>query len=87
MTKVALRAGSTEEFRELRSPYGGEVIAEVEQADAALVDRVLARQTALFADRAQRLPHHERAAILRRAARLAESRLEDLALQVAREGG
>lgn len=87
MTKVALRAGSTEEFREVRSPYGGEVIAEVEQADAALVDRVLARQTALFADRAQRLPHHERAAILRRAARLAESRLEDLALQVAREGG
>ena len=87
MTKVTLRAGSTGEFREVRSPYGGEVIAEVEQADAALVDRVLARQTALFADRPRWLPHHERAAILRRAARLAESRLEDLALQVAREGG
>ena len=87
MTKVALKAGSTGEFREVRSPYSGEVIGEVEQGDAGLIDAVLTRQAAMFADRSQHLPHHERAAILRRAARLAEDRFDDLALQAASEGG
>jgi acyl-CoA reductase-like NAD-dependent aldehyde dehydrogenase len=87
MRDEALRVGSSGDRREVRSPYGGEVIATVEQADAAVVEQVLARQHALFADRSAHLPHHERAAILRRAARLAEDRAEDLAMQVAREGG
>lgn len=87
MTKVALKSGSTGDFREVRSPYSGEVLAEVEQADEAMIDAVLTRQQALFTDLDGHLPHHERAAILRRAARLAEERFEELALQAASEGG
>ena len=87
MTKVALKSGSTSDFREVRSPYSGEVLAEVEQADEAMIDAVLIRQQALFADLDGHLPHHERAAILRRAARLAEERFDELALQAASEGG
>ncbi len=87
MTMVALKAGSTGDIREVRSPYSDETIAEVEQADAAVVDAALTRQAALFADRSRRLPHHERADILRRTARLAADRAEGLAMQVAREGG
>lgn len=87
MSEIALRAGSTGTTAEVREPYGGGMLATVELADAAVVDQVLTRQAALFADRRQHLPHHERAAILRRAAGLASGRAEELAMQVAREGG
>jgi acyl-CoA reductase-like NAD-dependent aldehyde dehydrogenase len=87
MREEALRVGSTGTWREVRSPYGGEVVARVEQADAAVIDVVLARQVERFADRRAWLPHHERAAVLRRAADLARGRAEELALQIAREGG
>ncbi|HUG83362.1 MAG TPA: aldehyde dehydrogenase family protein [Euzebya sp.] len=87
MTEIALRAGSTGTSGEVRSPYSGEVVGTVELADAAVVDQVLTRQRALFTDRSAHLPHHERAAILRRAAALAADRADDLAMQVAREGG
>ncbi len=87
MDEVPLRTGSTGTYREVRSPWSGAVVATVEQADATVVADVLARQTALFADRSRHLPHHERAAILRRAAALAADRAEELALQVAQEGG
>ena len=87
MMRVALKAGSTGEHREVRSPFSGEVIAEVEQGDEALIDAVLTHQQALFDDLDGHLPHHERAAILRRAAALVADRAEDLALQAASEGG
>ncbi|MGI9018248.1 MAG: aldehyde dehydrogenase family protein [Euzebya sp.] len=87
MVKVALKAGSTGDFREVRSPYSGEVIAEVEQADSEVIQNVLSSQHELFGDRSRWLPHHERAAILKRAAGLAADQAEDLALQIAGEGG
>lgn len=87
MTEVALRGGSTGQLADVRSPFSGEVVGRVELADAAVVDAVLARQAALFADRSRWLPAHERSAILRRAGELAADRAEPLAMQVAREGG
>ncbi|WP_370325358.1 aldehyde dehydrogenase family protein [Euzebya sp.] len=85
--RIPLRVGSTGDWAEVRSPFSGDVVGEVELADATVVDQVLGVQRALFTDRARHLPHHERAAILRRAAALAADRAEALALQVALEGG
>ena len=77
----------TGEFREVTSPYSGEVLAEVEQADAEAIRHVLDLQTGLLDERANWLPLHERTAILRRTAALMSDRAEELAKGIASEGG
>lgn len=79
-------AGSRE-FRPVHAPYSGEVIAEVERADAAAAGAALDAAASLFADRSTWLPVHERIGILRRAAAAMAARDEELALQIALEGG
>ncbi|MGH9246687.1 MAG: aldehyde dehydrogenase family protein [Acidimicrobiales bacterium] len=80
-------AGGGREVAEVRSPYRGEVIAEVEQADLAACEHALELQTALFRQRDAWLPAHERIGILRRAAALIAERREELARLIALEGG
>lgn len=65
------------------SPYSGEVLADLPLADEAVLDHALD----VAAGCGRPLPLHERCAILRRAAGLLSARAEELALQVAREGG
>ena len=72
---------------EVTAPFDGSVIGTVPQADAVAVEHALARAHALFRDRDAWIPKPERIAILRRAARIIESRKDELALQAAREGG
>ena len=69
------------------SPWDGRILAEVETADAAGVERALANAHALFADRDAWLPPARRIEILARVADAMEARQEDLALEAAREGG
>ena len=69
------------------SPYSREVVAEVEQADAAALHQALACQAALFADHDAWLAPHERIGILRRAAGIMDGRRDELARQIALEGG
>jgi len=66
--------------------YSGETIGEVPIADAAAVDRAVARAHAAFSAWSA-TPAHRRSAILRRAAELIEVRTNDLAALIAREAG
>ena len=47
----------------VRAPYGGEALGEVEQADAAALERALELQSGLLRERAG-LATHERIAVL-----------------------
>ena len=72
---------------EVRSPYTSDVVAEVELLDGDGMAHAL--KTAREASRRKRhgLPGHERAAILRRLAKLIQDNHEELSLLIAREGG
>ncbi len=72
---------------EVTAPFDGSVIGTVPQADAAAVEDALAGAHALYRDRDAWIPMPNRIEILRRAARIIDSRKNDLALQAAREGG
>lgn len=72
---------------EVRAPYDGKLLAELPVSTEAEVEAAFAIAHALFRDRRRWLPKIERVAILRRAAAIARSRREALALQVASESG
>ena len=72
---------------EVRSPYSGEVVGEVDLASREEADRLLGEALALFADRKRWLPAHRRIEVLRRAAALARDERERFASLIAREGG
>ncbi|MFM9281546.1 aldehyde dehydrogenase family protein [Paenibacillus jiagnxiensis] len=78
------RQVETKEYRTLRSPYSGEVIAEVAEAAAEDVDAAV--QAAAEAKSAMRaLPAHRRAAILEKLAVLLEERKDEAARLIALE--
>jgi acyl-CoA reductase-like NAD-dependent aldehyde dehydrogenase len=78
------RQVETKEYRTLRSPYSGEVIAEV--AEAAPEDVDAAVQAAAEAQSAMRaLPAHRRAAILEKLAALLDERKQEAARLIALE--
>jgi acyl-CoA reductase-like NAD-dependent aldehyde dehydrogenase len=66
--------------------YSGETIGEVPVADAAAVDRAVARAREAFPAWSA-TPAHRRSAILRRTAEIVESRKNELATLIAREAG
>ncbi|MDH3626473.1 MAG: aldehyde dehydrogenase family protein [Acidobacteriota bacterium] len=71
----------------VHSPYSGEVVAEVEELDAAGMTRAIDAAVAAFRKNRAGLPAHERQAILSRLAELLHGRHEELSLLIAREGG
>lgn len=87
LLRVPGTSGGTGTFAEVRSPYHGDVLAEVELADAATVDAALDGQVGLFRDRDAWLPASQRIEVLKRAVGLLRERREHLAHQIASEGG
>ncbi|HIG57648.1 MAG TPA: aldehyde dehydrogenase family protein [Candidatus Handelsmanbacteria bacterium] len=73
------------EYQEVVSPYTGEVIAEVEQADDAAVEAGLVQAEETF--KAGVLPPYQRADILHNLAAQMKDRHEELSLTIAQEGG
>jgi len=74
------------EYAPLYAPYSGEPIAEIPQADGAMVEQaVTAAEEAAKVMR--KMPAYQRAAILEKVARLFEERLEEAARIVALEAG
>ena len=69
------------------SPYDRSSIGTLPEADEAHCMSVLEQSHALYEQRDQWLPKHERVAILSRLAELVSQRREQLTLQAAREGG
>lgn len=62
-------------------------IMEIETDDAAALERKLQAAEKVFRDRDSWLKPHQRIAILRKLAALMEGKRDDLAMQIAREGG
>tara|TARA_B110000438_G_scaffold225489_1_gene219549 strand:+ start:79 stop:1503 length:1425 start_codon:yes stop_codon:yes gene_type:complete len=88
VTRYALQAAGIKgsgEYQEVVSPYTGEVIAEVEQADDAAVEAGLAQAEETF--KAGVLPPYQRADILHNLAAQMKDRHEELSLTIAQEGG
>ena len=88
VTRYALQAAGIKgsgEYQEVVSPYTGEVIAEVEQADDAAVEAGLVQAEEAF--KAGVLPPYQRADILHNLAAQMKDRHEELSLTIAQEGG
>ena len=69
------------------SPYDGNCVGSVETIDSAGAEQALKNMTAVFRDRQQWLPAHERIGILERAALLMQERAEQLIRLAVAEGG
>src|SRR5271169_1697666 len=82
-----MNMGSSVEFIEIKSPYSGEIIASVAQADEKAIDTAIAQAQDTFKNVMSKMPAHQRSAILTRTAKLIEENLEDFARTIALEGG
>jgi len=69
------------------APYDGTKIGSVKLADGAAVEKALENADRLFRDRRQWLKPHERITILEKVSNTMSQRLEELAVEAAREGG
>jgi acyl-CoA reductase-like NAD-dependent aldehyde dehydrogenase len=78
------KAGSS---MEVRSPFSGDVIAEVGLADEQAIDLALTVSTQVFHDVMKKMPAYKRAEILAKTAELLLERKEDFARTIALEGG
>ncbi len=72
---------------EVKAPYSGDVIGQVEAASEASVDKALDTAYRLFQNKNKWLNPFERIAILEKTALIMEKRVDELALESAREGG
>ena len=80
-------AAAAGEPRAITAPFDDSVIATIDTADAAAVDRALETADALFRDRDAWLSPAQRIDILQKTAALMRQRREELTLEAAREGG
>ena len=81
------RTSSNPATEPVNSPYSGDLLANVEQASAEDLAHVLDLQQELHRNRSGWLATHQRMDILKKAAAIMEGQSEELALQIAREGG
>jgi acyl-CoA reductase-like NAD-dependent aldehyde dehydrogenase len=75
------------EIAEVYAPFDGALIATVEQADSAAVEKALATAYSLFRNRDSWLKPSQRIAVLEKAAAIMQDSRDGLALEAAREGG
>ncbi len=73
--------------RKVYSPWNGECIGAVATADAEIAERALATAHAVYENRDAWLTPARRIEILQEAGRIMQSRLDELTLQAAAEGG
>lgn len=71
----------------VQNPFSHDTIGEVPLSDWAVADAWLTRAQELHGNRRNWLPAHTRIAILNRAAELMRKRFDELAFQIANEGG
>lgn len=81
--------GATTDNGDLKvvAPYDGTEIGSVKLADGAAVEKALDNANKLFRNRKKWLKPHERVAVLERVAGMMSQRVDELAVEAAREGG
>ena len=84
--QVSGTQGSSD-FQDVTSPYSGEAIAKVEQADGAAVEAGLALAAQTYQDTMVKMPPYRRAEILDNLADQMKDRHAELSLTIAQEGG
>ncbi len=77
----------SQEFVEVKSPYSGEALASVAQADEKAIARAVAVAQETFKSVMSKMPAHKRSQILAATSKLIEARHEDLSRTIAAEGG
>ncbi len=85
--RLSIKGSSSLPSLEVRSPYNGEVVAAIEQADASTIETALSLASDCFENTMQRMPAYKRAEILSKASQLIADNTEDIASTIAMEGG
>lgn len=80
-------ANSTENYREVRSPYDGRLVGKVEVPDTAGIEQAISNAVDYFDSIMKRMPAYKRAEILYSVAEMLKRDHEMLAHLVAAEGG
>ena len=80
-------AKSTNEYKDILSPYTGEVIAKMEMADDMAVEQALANSVDYYEKIMKNMPAFKRAEILNNVAKQVKENHEDLSMTIAQEGG
>jgi acyl-CoA reductase-like NAD-dependent aldehyde dehydrogenase len=81
------KQGEDSPMLKVTSPFDGQTIAELPQADEAAIESALSRAKVLHRTRSSWLSLQERVAVLERTAEMMRREDEELAQQIAREGG
>lgn len=84
---LRIKGVTAKEVIEVKSPFNGEAIAAVEQADEAAIKSAIAQAKETFETVMKKMPAHKRSEILARTARILSERHEDFARTIAMEGG
>ena len=84
---LSIKGASTKEFADVKSPFSGEVVASIEQADEKAIDAALNLATETFHKVMKVMPANKRSEILAGTSALIKENLEDLAATIAMEGG
>lgn len=84
---LKIKGSSEGELNEVKSPYNGEAIAAVAQADEKAIKQAIAQAKETFENVMRKMPAHKRAEILLNTAKLLGEHHEDMARTIALEGG
>ncbi|MBY0357379.1 MAG: aldehyde dehydrogenase family protein [Candidatus Obscuribacterales bacterium] len=84
---LKIQGQNSTDLNEVRSPYDGEVIAAVAQADEKAIKAAITQADDTFRKVMSKMPAHKRADILSKAAKLIEQKQEEFARIIALEGG
>lgn len=84
---LEVKGAKASSVMEVRSPYGGDVIAEVELADDKGIDLAITESLNIFQSVMRKMPAYKRSEILARTSELLKARAEDFARTIAIEGG
>jgi acyl-CoA reductase-like NAD-dependent aldehyde dehydrogenase len=80
-------AKATNQFKDIKSPYSGELIAKMEIADDTAIDQALSNSCEYYEQIMSQMPAHKRAEILNNVAKQVKENLEELSMCIALEGG
>ncbi len=80
-------ASSEDTPLEVYAPYNNELIATIQTADKAVVEKALQTAYSLYRNRDAWISPHERIQILKKTGEIMSERAEELAVEAAREGG
>ncbi|MBX9689649.1 MAG: aldehyde dehydrogenase family protein, partial [Candidatus Obscuribacterales bacterium] len=84
---LKIKGSSEGELNEVKSPYDGQPIAAVAQADEKAIKLAITQAKETFENVMRKMPAHKRSEILARTAKLLQEKHEDFARTIALEGG